>query len=91
MNTEKTVEDIVDEFISMWMMNGDTRYINRAKTWLTQTLQAERTKRDEMVEKLEKIHTREMQPGENRAKYLAFKRGELHMKGKIQTIIKLSK
>lgn len=31
--------------------------------------------------------TREMQPGENRAKYLAFQRGEEHMKGKVLIII----
>ncbi len=32
-------------------------------------------------------HTREMQPNENRAKYLAFNRGEEHMRTKIQSLL----
>lgn len=41
-----------------------------------------------LIEGLESKHVREMQPGENRAKYLAFVRGEEHMKRKAIALIK---
>ena len=43
---------------------------------------------EELVRLIEIKHTREMQAGENRAKYLAFQRGEEHMRRKALDTIK---
>ena len=52
--TEKSVEEIVEEFGRFTIMDENYIYLHGnarvAKDWLTQTLQAERQKREEVVE-----------------------------------------
>ena len=63
-NPERSVDEIVEEFIKEFEAERDftsdpqftvqIRDINDYTDWLTQTLQAERQKREEMVERIEK-------------------------------------
>ena len=90
---ERSVKEIVEEVMVVMKRNcGNLEITNKEhvdgdlkplEDHLIQTIKAERRKRDEMVEKINSINTREMNVGENRSKYLAFNRGENHMKVKI--------